>query len=271
MVEQTKLQVAAIQMISGPKVEENLLRAEELVIKAGNENAKLVILPEFFIKITNPDDKSRLEMAEALANGPIQEKLSQIARDNKIYLLAGTLLIKDQNTNKYYNTSIVYAPDGSMLAHYEKIHLFKFDDGTHSYDEEATFSAGNKVVCCDIEGFKLGLSICYDLRFPELYRQMGIVDAIVLPSAFTYVTGEAHWEVLSRARAIENQCYFIAVNQGGEHLSGRKTYGHTMIVDPWGKKISGCELGEHIVYAELDKTKINEVRTKLPALWHRRV
>lgn len=270
-MEQTKLKIAAIQMLSTPDWQRNLDIAENLIGQAAKNNAKFVILPEYFILITTPDDPKRLTIAEKLGEGKIQKRLAQIAQDYQIYLLAGTLTIKADNGDKFYNTSIIYTPGGAMLCHYNKIHLFKLDDGKYKYDEGVIFKAGDKITSAEIEGFRIGLSICYDLRFPELYRQMGVVDALVLPAAFTYLTGIAHWEVLCRARAIENQCYFAAIGQGGKHQCGRKTYGHSMIIDPWGKKISECELGEHIIYAELDKTVIHEVRTKLPALEHRQL
>jgi predicted amidohydrolase len=273
MVEQSNssLKVAAIQMVSTPNWAENLERAAYLVTKAAEAQAKFVLLPEFFIQITASTDSSRFDIAEELGHGPIQKRLALIAREAQVYLLAGTLMIKDPVSRKFFNSSILYSPDGSMLCHYKKIHLFKFDDGTHNYDESATFVAGSEIVTVDIESFKVGLSVCYDLRFPELFRKMGVVDVVVLPSAFTYVTGKAHWEILSRARAIENQCYFVALNQGGEHLSGRKTYGHTMVIDPWGNKVSECELGECIVYATLEKSVIKNVRVSLPVLEHRRL
>jgi nitrilase len=166
---------------------------------------------------------------------------------------------------------LLISPDGATLAHYNKVHLFKFDDGLQRYDESEILLAGDKIVSCDILGFKFGLAICYDLRFPELFRAMDVVDIIVLPSAFTYQTGLAHWELLIRARAVENQCYFLGVNQGGVHETGRRTYGHSMLVDPWGEVLVSALEGEKIIYATINSDKISKVRSKLPALEHRRI
>lgn len=270
-MEQTRLKVAAIQMISVRSWQQNLDVAEAMVMAAASEGVKLVVLPEFFIQITDANDDNRFKIAERLGNGIIQTRLAEIARKSGCYLIAGTIITYAAITDHYYNTCIVYDPEGVMVTSYNKIHLFKFDDGVNQYNEELTFSSGQEVVCCEILGFKVGLSICYDLRFPELYRQMGAIDLCVLPSAFTYVTGKAHWELLARARAVENQCYFLAVNQGGTHETGRRTYGHSMIINPWGEVLSACEEGSTIVYAELTKDAINSIRTKLPALEHRKL
>lgn len=267
MVE-TSLKVAAIQMISAKDWKSNLQQACLMIKEAAMANAKLIVLPEFFIQITGQDDSRRLDIAEVLGDGFIQQKLSQIAKECNVFLNAGTILIKASD-NQYYNTSIVYNPNGELLAHYNKIHLFKFKDENNEYDESITFKAGKNIVSTDILGFNVGLSICYDLRFPELYRKMGELDLILLPSAFTYTTGKAHWEILARSRAIENQCYFIAVNQGGVHETGRHTYGHSMIIDPWGRIVSLCEEGNQIIYATIERQVIAEVRKKLPALEHR--
>ena len=258
-------------MISTPRVSENLATVQLLIEEAKKNDAELVILPEFFIQITSSDDSERFAAAEQLGSGPIQAKLASMAQENQIYLIAGTILIFDPTQKKYFNTSLIYAPTGALIAHYHKIHLFSYDDGTISFDESRTFSAGDNVCCVDILGFKLGIAICYDLRFPELFRQVGKVDAIILPSAFTYLTGKAHWELLCRARAVENQCYFVGVNQGGLHETGRRTYGNSLVVDPWGEIVTSCLEGNQIIYTVLDKKIIQQIRQKLPALDHRKL
>lgn len=264
-----QLRVAALQMIATPRVDDNLDVVARLVRNAALAGAQLIILPEFFIQITTADDTKRFMCAEYLGDGKIQAFLSDLSREFSIYLLAGSILTKDNASSKYHNTALLYAPTGNLVSYYHKIHLFRFDDGIIHYDESESFSAGSEICCCDVLGFRIGIAICYDLRFPELFRKMGVVDAIILPAAFTYTTGEAHWELLCRARAIENQCYFLGVNQGGEHESGRKTYGHSMVVDPWGNLVASSGLGEQIVMATLDKDVIVSVRNKLPALEHR--
>lgn len=264
----TSLKIAAIQMVSVKDWKSNLHQACLMIKEAAMAHAKLVVLPEFFIQITGQDDGKRLDIAEALGDGVIQRKLSQVAKECNIFLNAGTILIKASD-KQYYNTSIIYDQNGELLVYYNKIHLFKFKDENNEYDESITFKAGKDIVSADILGFKVGLSICYDLRFPELYRKMGELDFILLPSAFTYTTGKAHWEILARSRAIENQCYFIAANQGGIHEMGRHTYGHSMIIDPWGRVVSSCEEGNQIIYATIERDVIAEVRKKLPALEHR--
>lgn len=265
----SRLNIALIQMISTPNVAENLVKAEELIAQACANSVDLVVLPEFFIQITTADDARRFNCAENLGSGAIQQFMTEMAIKYQCYLVAGTILIKHLATQKYYNTSIVFDPHGKQIAVYNKIHLFRFYDGIQHYDETMTFSAGEEIVTFEVNGFKLGLAICYDLRFPELFRQMGIVDGIILPSAFTYATGLAHWELLCKSRAVENQCYFVGVNQGGVHVTGRHTYGHSLVINPWGEVVTECAEGEQVLYARLERTKINEVRKKLPALEHR--
>ena len=268
---QTKLNVAAIQIVSARSWQTNLSLVTQMIAEAAMNGAELVVLPEFFIQIVDATDDNRFRIAEKLGDGPIQKQLSGLAAEYKIYLIAGTILIKSDNYGKYYNTSIVYDPSGEMISSYNKIHLFKFNDGTNSYDETETFLPGRDIVVCDIKGFRVGLSVCYDLRFPELYRQMGAIDACVLPSAFTYITGIAHWETLIKARAIENQCYFIAVNQGGIHETGRRTYGHSMVIDPWGNTLTACTEGNTVIYSTLSKQIIQDIRNSLPVLEHRKI
>lgn len=264
-----KLNIALIQMVSGKNWQDNLERAKKFIHEAASNGAGLVVLPEFFIQITTNDDANRFTIAESLGSGIIQDELSNLAKSQGIYLLAGTIPLKSAVPDKFYNCSLLYASDGLLVDSYNKIHLFNFQDINNYYNENQNFLPGNEIVVCDVRGFKVGLAICYDLRFPEMFRAMGEVDAVMLPSAFTNVTGMAHWEVLIRARAIENQCYFVAVDQGGEHENGRITFGHSLVCDPWGEIIASCAKGEKIIYAALDKERIDEIRTKLPALKHR--
>ena len=243
----------------------------EMIAEAASNGTQVVVLPEFFAKITTSEDPYRTSHSEMLNNGSIQAHLKAIAMLYSVYIIAGSILLDSQIQNKFYNSCLLISPDGATLAHYNKVHLFKFDDGLQRYDESEILLAGDKIVSCDILGFKFGLAICYDLRFPELFRALGVVDIIVLPSAFTYQTGLAHWELLIRARAVENQCYFLGVNQGGVHETGRRTYGHSMLVDPWGEVLVSALEGEKIIYATINSDKISEVRSKLPALEHRRI
>jgi predicted amidohydrolase len=266
-----QLKIAALQMISTRNVAENLDKATQMIAEAANNGAQVIVLPEFFAKITTSDDPYRTIHSETLNNGLIQAHLKKIAILHGIYIIAGSILLDSHIPNKFYNSCLVISPDGATLAHYNKIHLFKFNDGSQRYDESEILLDGDNVVSCDILDFKFGLAICYDLRFPELFRALGVVDVIVLPSAFTYQTGLAHWELLIRARAVENQCYFLGVNQGGEHETGRKTYGHSMLVDPWGEVVISAAEGEKIIYAIIDSGRIKDIRTKLPALEHRRI
>ena len=268
---ENKLHVAAIQMVSSSNWEVNLAAAERLIREAAAAGAELAILPEFFIRIANSHDSEFLNLVEHLGEGKIQKQLSSIAKKNNIFLVAGTIPTRASSSTKCYNTCIVYDNYGNQICYYHKIHLFKFNKGEHQYDEEAKFERGNQVTTFTIENFTFGLSICYDLRFPEIFRQMAGVDCMILPAAFVYHTGEAHWEVLLRARAIENQCYIIASAQGGAHDNGRQTYGHSMIIDPWGKVNAVLDSGEGVVLGLIEKQVITEIRNQLPALEHRRL
>jgi|LauGreDrversion4_2_1035121.scaffolds.fasta_scaffold512593_2 nitrilase len=266
-----ELKIAALQMVSTRDVAENLDKATQMIAEAASNGTQVVVLPEFFAKIATSEDPYRTSHSEMLNNGSIQAHLKAMAMLYSVYIIAGSILLDSHIQNKFYNSCLLISPDGATLAHYNKVHLFKFDDGLQRYDESEILLAGDKIVSCDILGFKFGLAICYDLRFPELFRAMDVVDIIVLPSAFTYQTGLAHWELLIRARAVENQCYFLGVNQGGVHETGRRTYGHSMLVDPWGKVLVSALEGEKIIYATINSDKISKVRSKLPALEHRRI
>jgi len=260
--------VAAVQMVSTPVVEENIATARRLIGEAVDAGARLVLLPEYWA-IMGMSDSDKVAKAEPLGAGPIQAFMSEMAREHGIWLLGGTLPLASDDPQRVINTTLVYDPKGEHVGRYDKIHLFGFTKGTESYDEARTIVPGKSVGTIDTPLGKVGMSVCYDLRFPELYRAMGPVSLIVVPAAFTYTTGRAHWEILLRARAIENQCYVLAAAQGGTHVNGRRTWGHSMLVDPWGEVKAVKAEGEGIVAGEVDEIFIHGVRESLPALKHR--
>ncbi len=264
------VKVAGIQMASSPQVASNLTEAERLITLAAEQGAKIVVLPEYFC-IMGAKDIDKVHVREKLGDGPIQRFLSKMAKEHKIWLIGGTVPITSNFPNKVRNSCLVYNDKGVQVARYDKIHLFGLDLGTEHYHEENTIESGNEVVVVDTPYGKIGLSVCYDLRFPELYRAMGQVDMIVIPSAFTETTGKAHWEPLIRARAIENLCYVIAPAQGGYHLSGRETHGNSMIVDPWGVVLDRLPRGSGIVLANINRDYQKSLRQSLPALKHRTI
>ena len=271
------LVTACVQMVSGTNVANNLKFAEQGIAKAANQGANLVILPEYFC-IIGQHDTDKVAVAEDYrastpdASTPIQLFLQQQAIQHGIYLIGGTLPLKTTDADKVYNTTLVYAPDGAVVARYDKIHLFGFQNGLEYYDESTTIMAGELAqapVVWDSPWGRIGLSICYDVRFPELYRAARDVLAWVNVAAFTQTTGQAHWELLMRARAVENQCYVIACGQGGEHENGRRTFGHSMIVDAWGIVQAVQATGEGVVMSVIKPSRVERVRTSIPALQHR--
>ena len=262
--------VAAIQMISTPDVATNIATARRLVAEAAAGGATLVSLPEYW-PIMGVKDTDKVAHAEPEGEGPIQAFLSGAAREHGIWLAGGTLPLVSPSAGKVMNTTLVYQPDGAPVSRYDKIHLFGFSKGEESYDESRTIVPGANVVTFDAPFGKVGLAVCYDLRFPELFRAMGDCKLILVPAAFTYTTGSAHWEILLRARAIENQCYVLAAAQGGLHANGRRTWGHTMLIDPWGKIVNVLPEGEGVVAGVIDAALIDDIRTSLPALKHRRL
>ena len=273
------MRIAAVQMVSTPDVARNLDAARRLVAQAAAEGAALVALPEYFC-LLGRHERDKLALAEVPGDGPIQHALSALARDSRVWLIGGTLPMRVAgDADRACNACCVYAPDGTLAARYDKMHLFTFKAGGEDHDESRVLRAGDAPVafeaCWPESGaaLRVGLSVCYDLRFPELYRALGAAapcDLLSVPAAFTYPTGEAHWELLLRARAVENQAYVIAAAQGGRHENGRRTWGHSMIVDPWGEVLACLAEGEGVVSAELDRERIAEVRRRLPALAHRR-
>lgn len=260
--------VAAIQMASSPNVSANLSEAERLIQSAAKQGAKLVVLPEYFA-LMGMKDTDKVAAREAEGKGPIQKFLANMAKKYAIWLVGGSIPLQASVAGKVRNACMIYDDKGKQVARYDKIHLFGLDLGNEHYHEEATIEAGDRVVVVDSPFGKIGLSICYDLRFPELFRAMGAVDIIVLPSAFTETTGKAHWEALIRARAIENLAYVVASAQGGYHISGRETHGDSMIVDPWGVVLDRLPRGSGVVIAGVNPKYQASLRKSLPSLKHR--
>ena len=264
----SKNKIAAVQMISGPDISANLEHADALIAQAAAEGARLVALPEYFL-IIGGSDEVRLAARERPGDGPVQQFLSAAAKRYGVWLVGGSVPLFADDAQKMRNTCLVFDDQGRSVARYDKIHLFGLELGSESYDESRTIEPGDKVVAFDSPFGRVGLAICYDLRFPELFRALGEIDLLVLPAAFTDITGRAHWELLLRARAIENQCYLLASAQGGRHPSGRLTHGNSMIVDPWGEVLTRMDKGTGIIVAEIDPERIAQVRKSLPALRHR--
>ena len=262
--------VAAIQMVSTPDVAHNIARARELVAQAAGDGATLVSLPEYW-PIMGMQEGDKLLHAEQQGSGPIQAFMAGAAREHGIWLIGGTLPLVSSDAAKVMNTTLVYTPDGDQVGRYDKIHLFGFNKGIETYDEARTIVPGAAVGTFEAPFGRVGLSVCYDLRFPELYRAMGACALIVVPAAFTHTTGRAHWEVLLRARAIENQCYVLAAAQGGKHENGRHTFGHSMLIDPWGEVKAVLGEGEGVIAGVIDTAYLASVRESLPALLHRRL
>jgi len=269
----TTVTVAAVQMVSKIDVGANLRDAAELIARAARAGARLVVLPEYFC-IMGRSDRDKVAARETDGQGPIQSFLSAAAAEHGIWLVGGTTPIDTQQPDRVKNSVLVYDPQGHRVTRYDKIHLFAFTRGEESYDEARTIAPGRELSTFEFQAgagprIKVGLSVCYDLRFPELYRALAPVDLILVPAAFTATTGRAHWETLLRARAIENLCYVLAAAQGGRHENGRATYGHSMLIDPWGKVVSMQEDGPGVVMGTIDTQIIAQMRTDLPALSHR--
>ncbi len=260
--------VAALQMVSTPERDRNLTDAEHLIAQAADDGAQLVLLPEYFC-FMGFKDTDKLTVRESYGDGPIQQFLADAARRHQVWIIGGTLPLKAPEETRVLNTTLVFDPQGNEAARYDKIHLFNFEKGEESFDEARTIRPGDTVRTFDAPFGRVGLSVCYDLRFPELYRRMGDCALIVVPSAFTYTTGRAHWETLLRARAVENQCYVLAAAQGGKHENGRRTWGHSMLIDPWGEIIDVRDEGAGVVAGNIERSRIDEVRQSLPAWRHR--
>jgi len=260
--------VAAVQTVSGGDVGANLAQAEPLVAAAAAQGARLVLLPEYF-GILGAHAADKLAVREPDGDGVQQAWLAAQARRHGIFLVGGTVPLTCADPRRVRSASLVYGPDGARVARYDKIHLFAFARGGERYDEGKTIEPGTTPGAFDAPCGRVGLSVCYDLRFPELYRGLGEMALILVPAAFTATTGAAHWHLLLRARAVENQCYVLAAAQGGAHPNGRRTYGHSLLIDPWGEILDECAEGPGVVVGDVDPARLAAVRAELPALAHR--
>jgi nitrilase len=266
------MHIAAIQMVSTPDVATNLATAARLVQQASDQGAELAVLPEYFC-LMGHRDRDKLALAETPGHGLLQDFLRETALRHGLWLAGGTIPLQSADPKRIYNATIVINPQGEQVARYDKIHLFAFDNGRETYDESATLLRGNTPVAFTLpsrDGYawRVGLSICYDLRFPELYRALA-ADLLLVPSAFTHTTGQAHWEILLRARAIENLAYVAAAAQGGQHINGRHTWGQSLIAGPWGDILAQQAAGEGVVLTECNGNTLQQCRQQLPALQHR--
>ena len=273
------MKVAALQMVSGTDLQANLDCARGLLRAAAREGAELALLPEYFC-LLGQRDADKLALQEPFGEGPIQRFLAEAARESGLWIVGGTLPISADsdagNADRVYNSTLVYSPAGQCVARYDKIHLFRFDSGQESYDESRVLLPGAEPVSFELASrdghrWRVGLSVCYDLRFPELYRAYARAgaDLLLVPSAFTHTTGQAHWEILLRARAIENLAFVAAAAQGGLHENQRRTWGHSMLVDPWGTVLAERAEGAGLVLADLAIGQLQSCRSRLPALEHR--
>lgn len=265
--------VAALQMISGEHPADNLAEAARLIAEAAGQGAQLVLLPECFAAFGNRS-LSAIAQAELSPERPIRRFLAEQAKRHGIWLVGGSIPLPRTDAGKAMACCLVVDDQGSEVARYDKLHLFDVQvaDNQGSYQESRDYGYGDRVVCVDSPVGRLGLTICYDLRFPELYQALRLdgADLLLVPSAFTAVTGAAHWEVLLRARAIETQCYLLAANQGGRHASGRETFGHSCLIDPWGKVLASQAQGAGVVSGQIDHQFLHQVRAKMPIVAHRR-
>lgn len=266
--------VAAIQMASGPNIQANLDQAKRLIEDAAKQGAGLVVLPENFALMAMSEPE-RVKQAEVAGKGVIQKFLATQAKKHGIWLVGGTIPLQAEAAGKSLAASLLFNDKGEQVAHYNKIHMFDvlIKDSGEKYNESQTTEAGEEIVVVDSPFGKIGMAVCYDLRFPELFRNLADkgMDICVLPSAFTAITGKAHWEPLLRARAIENQCYLIAAAQGGFHINGRETHGNSMIVDPWGTVLNRIQSGNGVVVADIDMNYLRKTRKNFPVLKHRRI
>ncbi len=265
--------VAAIQMASGPNVKANLAEAEKLIKIAVQQKAELVVLPENFA-IMGTSESDKVKIAEKFGSGLLQDFLKEQATRNNIWLVGGTIPLLSEEPGKVFAACLLYNPQGELVTRYDKIHLFDvtIEATDESYTESETITSGNKIVVVDTPFGRLGLAVCYDLRFPELFRAMVEQDMEIcaLPSAFTSLTGKVHWESLLRARSIENLSFIIAADQGGYHVGGRETHGDSMIIDPWGLVLNRLPHGTGVVVANIDIDKLEHTRKMFPALKHKR-
>jgi predicted amidohydrolase len=269
------MKVAALQMVSALEWSANQASAKALLMRAHDAGAELTVLPEYFGAMGR-QDTDKLEYAEIPGQGPMQDFLAGMAQSLGLWIVGGTVPLRGSDSRHVFNASLVFSPSGACVARYDKIHLFHFDNGRERYDEGRVVEAGSEPVCVDVQArdggrWRVGLSVCYDLRFPELYRMHALAgaDLLLVPAAFTATTGRAHWETLLRARAVENLAYVLASAQGGVHENGRQTWGHSMLVDPWGELVQQQDQGEGVVMGTLSRERLAQVRAQLPALEHR--
>jgi len=270
------MKIAAVQMVSGVSREANLARARALLAEAAAGGAELAVLPEYFCLMGHRDG-DKLPLAETPGEGPVQRFLADAARELGLWIVGGTLPMRVEGDAQHvFNTSLAFSPQGECAARYDKIHLFCFDNGRERYDEARVIAPGARPVVFELPSrdghrWRVGMSVCYDLRFPELYRALAGqgADLLLVPAAFTHTTGSAHWELLLRARAVENLCWVAAPAQGGTHENGRRTWGQTLVADPWGQVVAQRAEGEGVVLADLDIGRLAQCRTQLPALGHR--
>ncbi len=269
------MKIAGIQMVSTPSVEANLAVAHALLKEAADGGAELAVLPEYFC-VLGLRDTDKLVIREPFGNGPIQQFLADTARELGLWIVGGTVPLEASDAQHVRNTSLAFSPQGICVARYDKIHLFRFENGKERFDEARTIEHGSEPVLFELPSrdghtWRIGMSVCYDLRFPELYRGHAArgADLLLVPSAFTHTTGQAHWEVLLRARAIENLAWVLAPAQGGLHENGRRTWGHTMLVDPWGVVTGVLPEGAGVVLGDVDTARLAQSRLQLPALDHR--
>lgn len=267
------MKVATLQMVSGSQLQANLDQAQTLLQQASQAGAELAVLPEYFC-LMGQRETDKLALAEAHGSGPIQDFLARAARQFGLWVVGGTLPLQSPVPGRVSNACLVFDPSGAPVARYDKIHLFCYDNGRERYDEAAVLVPGSDPVAFELpdrsgQRWRVGLSVCYDLRFPELYRQLA-ADLLLVPAAFTHGTGQAHWELLLRARAIENLAFVAASAQGGQHDNGRQTWGQSLLIDPWGVVLAQQASGPGVVLADLDWARLQQLRQQLPALQHRR-
>lgn len=264
----SELNIAAVQMVSGTDVAHNIATMQKQVKQAAKAGADWVLLPEYWA-ILGRHENDKLALAETLGSGQLQAAMSEIAAEYQIVLFGGSIPLQSHDKNKVLNTMLIFGRDGRLLNQYDKMHLFGFQRNQERYDESDSIVSGSLVPHFTCEGWGVAQGICYDLRFPEFFRAQTPFEILMLPAAFTYTTGKAHWHLLLRTRAVENQCYVIAAAQGGKHENGRQTYGHSIIIDPWGEVLAELPEGEGMICATISRSKLQTIREQLPALQHR--